>query len=325
MNTRIFAFCLPLLAAIPATAGAQPGHLPPGAAVAIPRGGPGIRDAGLAPKVADVAYASASSTQTLDVYLPAGATAPVPAVIYAHPGGFRFGDKSMASAAIAGGMLANGFAFIPVNYRLSGEARFPAAVQDLFAAIEYVKSHAATLGIDSARIVVYGESAGANLAALAGVAHDAPLFRRSLRNAGTDLRTRGVIALYPPVDFLQIDAMLAAQGCGANLPKHVARDGMESLYLGAPLDAVPDLVRQANPATYATASAPRFLIENGSKDCAVGSGQAGILADALRKAGVQVEHETIDGAGHGGLPFETAANVARIVRFLKDAMQPATR
>lgn len=69
-------------------------------------------------------YGSTSKTQTLDVYLPAHAAGPVPVVVHAHPGGFRFGDKSMASAAIVQAMLAEGYAFVSVNYRLSGERTF---------------------------------------------------------------------------------------------------------------------------------------------------------------------------------------------------------
>jgi acetyl esterase/lipase len=303
---------------------AQPMKGPPGGD-AIPHGGPSIRDAGLRPTTAGAPYAGMSATQTLDVYLPSHAGGPAPAVIYAHPGGFRFGDKSMAGAAVAKAMLAAGIALVTVDYRLSGEARFPAAVQDLFAAIGYVKAHAQALGVDPDRIVLFGESAGANLAALAGLAHDAPAFRRTLADPGADLRVRGVIALYPPVDFLKIDAMLAAQGCDAGPGRHDAADGMESRYLGAALVDVPDLVRQANPATYATRAAPRFLVENGDKDCAVGSGQAPILVDALERAGAAVEYRRLAGAGHGGPAFESAENVTRLVRFVQDATAPASK
>ena len=299
--------------------------VPAAPAGVVPKGGPSIRDAGLGPSRADVKYASASRTQVLDIYLPASKAGLAPAVIYAHPGGFRFGDKSMASASISKAILEHGFAFVPVNYRLSGEARFPAAVQDLFAAIEYVKVHGAALGIDPKRIVVFGESAGANLAALAGTAYDAPLFRKALADPASELRPQGVIALYPPVDFLQIDSMLVAQGCAPKTATHNNKDGMESAYLGAALKDVPDLVRQANPVTYASARSSPFLLENGTRDCNVGNGQARLLADALRKAGAKVDYRIIEGAGHGGEPFETAGNIARIIRFLDEAIRPARR
>lgn len=87
--------------------------------------------------------------------------------------------------------------------------------------------------------MVFGESAGANLTALAGLAHDPALFRQGLADAKLDpqldLKLQGVIALYPPVDFMRIDAMLADQGCPTGPGKHSDRNGMEPIYLGAAL------------------------------------------------------------------------------------------
>jgi predicted esterase len=71
-----------------------------------------------------------------------------------------------------------------------------------------------------------------------------------------------------------------------------------------------------NPARHASAGDARFFIQNGDQDCCVGAGQAPLLVDALKKAGVPVTYELIAGVGHGGPVFETHENVATIQAFL---------
>ncbi|MGK9063747.1 alpha/beta hydrolase fold domain-containing protein [Stutzerimonas chloritidismutans] len=293
------------------------GSVAQAAPVAIPKGGPSVQVAGLTPALANQKYASASSTQTLDIYTPTSGAGPFPFVVYAHPGGFRFGSKDMATAAYVEAFLKAGYAVVPVNYRLSGEATFPTAVQDVFEAIAYLKANAAKYALDPDAFVMFGESAGANLASLVGTAYDAPLFRKTLADGSVDLRPEKVIALYPPVDMGQIDAMLKQQGCPASAINHGQAGSFESRYLGAAVAHSPDLVAQANPVTYASAGDPPFFIESGSADCNVGAGQGKLLAQALEKAGVSATYHLLDGAGHGGLPFEAEDNVARMLGFLK--------
>lgn len=169
--------------------------------------------------------------------------------------------------------------------------------------------------MDADRLVIYGESAGANLASLAGTAYDDAVFRRNVADTGLSLKPQAVIAHYPPVDFLQIDPMLKAQGCSSN-PNHNDSSSFESAYLGEGLLSVPDKVAQANPALYATAGDPPFFIQNGDADCNVGAGQSALLVSALKEVGVRVTYEQLPGAGHGGPQFETADNIAKIRAFL---------
>lgn len=286
---------------------------------AMPKSGPSIQQVGLKPNYTNIIYSNESKTQTLDIYLPSVDKSSYPVVIYAHPGGFRFGDKSMASAAIAKGILGNGFALVTVNYRLSGEARFPSAVQDFFAAIAYIKNNANNLKIDPNKIYLFGESAGANIVSLAGTAYNDPEFRSLIKNSKLNLKPSGVIALYPPVDFSKIDEMLIAQGCDKQTANHNSAAGFESMYLGGALPDVPLKVKQTNPVTYVNNHSANFFIQNGNEDCNVGNGQAKLLADALKKNNVYVEYSILNGAGHGGKEFEADNNVNLIVSFLKAA------
>jgi acetyl esterase/lipase len=79
----------------------------------------------------DITYAGISKTQTLDIYLPDSGKGPFPAIICIHGGGFAFGDNRGAELAIALKALDRGYAVVSVNYRMSGEATYPAAINDV--------------------------------------------------------------------------------------------------------------------------------------------------------------------------------------------------
>ena len=95
------------------------------------------------PTYQDVAYANASDTQKLDIYLPSGGDGAFPAVITIHGGAFQFGDKAWIPDPVVKALLNEGYAVVSMNYRLSGEAKFPAAVQDAKAAVRFLRANAA--------------------------------------------------------------------------------------------------------------------------------------------------------------------------------------
>jgi len=102
------------------------------------------------------------------LYVPAG-TKPLPVLVYYHGGGFVIGsldgyDPVMRSLANAGGC-----AVVSVDYRLAPEHKFPAAVDDSYAALEWVAREAPSLGCDGDRLAVGGDSAGGNLAAVVSI------------------------------------------------------------------------------------------------------------------------------------------------------------
>ncbi|MCG5227008.1 alpha/beta hydrolase [Acinetobacter pittii] len=277
----------------------------------IPQGGPTLVQAQLVPNYKDI-----SATQKLDIYLPKNKKKSIPVVIYAHPGGFMFGDKTMASASIVQGILDSGFAFVSVNYRLSREAIFPAAVQDFFTAVEYIKEHGNEYGLDSKNIVVYGESAGANIVALNGVAYDQPLFRSNLKNLNANVKPRAVIALYPPVDFNKIEEFTNNQNC-KEVDSKEKLPSLEENYIGGALKNYPEKVIEANPVTYVSSKSSPFFLENGGKDCNIGTAQAWLL----KKYNVPVRYKLLPNAGHGGLKFETKENINLITKYLNGMLK----
>jgi acetyl esterase/lipase len=275
------------------------------------------------PEHAELAYASLSPAQKLDLYLPEG-DGTFPLVINIHGGGFMMGDKDMLDAPIAEALLAKGIAVASIDYRLSDEARFPAAIEDAKAAVRFLRANAAQYRLDPERFLAFGQSAGGNLASLIGTTGNAKVFDNpALGNRGVSSKVSAVIDWFGPSDFSQLDAHARAQGCP---PDHGSADSPESTYLGAPIATVPDKVKAANPITHIDADDPPFLLQKGSEDCLVPVGQSEMLAQALRKAGVPVELELLEGAGHGDMGlwtpvFSSDANVARVVAFAEQHLR----
>ena len=272
----------------------------------------------------DVAYTLTEGTQKLNLYLPAG-DGPFPVVLNIHGGGFKFGDRSMVSAALGQALLDAGYAIASVDYRLSGEATFPSAVQDVKAAVRFLRANAAEYKLDPDKIGAFGFSAGGNLASMLGTTGDVAEFDDpALGNEGVSSRVQAVVDWYGPTDFSQMDAQAKAQGCGTSDQKHGAADSFESLYLGATVSEASELVQKANPISYITPDDPPFLLQKGDQDCTVPVGQSQLLADALQAAALDAQFDLLSGVGHGdsGTPvFESADNVQVVIDFLNTKLR----
>ncbi|MBK9714562.1 MAG: alpha/beta hydrolase [Kouleothrix sp.] len=279
----------------------------------------------VAPAHKDVAYADASSTQKLDLYLPAGA-GPFPVIVNIHGGGFKLGDKGMVDDASGKAFLAAGYAIASIDYRLSGEAKFPAAVLDAKAAVRFLRANAAKYNLNPDKVVAFGQSAGGNIASMLGTTGNVAEFDDpSLGNAGVSSRVQAVINWFGPNDFAQMDAQAKAQGCSASDQTHNNADSFESAYLGAAVPTVPELVKKANPLSYIDKDTPPFLIQKGDQDCTVPVENTKMLADALGAAGIDVQFDLLKGAGHGdqgGTPvFASDSNVQTMLSFLNSKLR----
>ncbi len=215
---------------------------------------------------------------TLDLHLPDEPPAPV--VLFVHGGGWRLGSRrsfgpNFTADGSFGRIVSAGFAVASVDYRLSGEANFPAQVDDLRAALSWLRDHAAHYSLDETRIVAWGESAGATLASLLALEPDSGL--------------AGVIDWYGPSDLIAFAARVD--------PSELAGT-RESQWLGGTALELPDAARAASPALRVHADAPPFLIAHGDADAFVPFAQSAEFADALRSQGVPVELTAVPGANH---------------------------
>jgi acetyl esterase/lipase len=263
--------------------------------------------------ITNVAYASASSAQKLDVYVPAG-NGPFPAVVLIHGGAFMVGDKG-GEANNAKALTDKGYVAVSINYRLSAEAQFPAQVYDVKAAVRFLRANAATYRINPDKIGSWGASAGGNLSAMLGTTGGvAELEGAELGNAGYSSRVTASVDWFGPINFATMDA--EAQALGFTISTNAATSP-ESKYLGAAVPSVPEKVAKANPASYITADDAAFFIQAGSADKNIPYTQSASFHSALVavKGADKASYELINGAGHGTSEFSTTANLAKVIAF----------
>lgn len=310
------------------TAAPMPAETQPAAAAPAPAqgsvmprgGGPGGAStfASVDPSFTDLAYADQSEAQKLDLYLPSTGDGPFPVVVMVHGGGFMFGDKA-DGAGLTGvdQLLEAGYAVASINYRLSGEAIWPAQINDAKAAVRFLRANAAQYNLDPEHVGAWGASAGGNLVAMLGATCDvADLEGAELGNADQSSCVQAVVDWFGPIDFLAMDAQFAGTACPAT---HDAADSPESMLVGAPIQTVPEIVATTNPMNYVDAADAPFLIQHGSADCNIPPVQGKNLADAL---GVdKATYTLIDGAGHGGSQFETPENLQVVLDFLSQHLK----
>ncbi len=265
----------------------------------------------------DIPYATLSKAQKLDIYLPENISGLLPVIVAIHGGAFMMGDKGDDQVKPMLEGLKRGFAVISINYRMSGEALFPANICDVKAAIRWIRSNANKYNLDTSRIAVWGDSAGGYLASLAGTSGGVvELEDLSLGNAAYSSRVQAVIDWFGPINFLKMDDQLRKTGNGK--ADHSDSLSPESKVLGAKITGIPDLVKKANPETYISADDPPFLIQHGTKDPVVPTQQSeefySRLINVLGENRVALT--LLKDEGHGGPQFEDPANIEKVFNFL---------
>jgi acetyl esterase/lipase len=276
------------------------------------------------PTHANLVYATRSPDEVLDLWLPPRLDGPFPVMIYVHGGAFMFGDKEWVAPKV-GPLLDAGFAVASVNYRLSGEATFPAAPQDLKAAVRWLRANAGTYDLDPGRFAAWGESAGGHLVAMLGTTggQHTILDDASLGNPEVSSAVQAVIDWYGPIDFLLMDRHASEPGNNFLNPQvHDLADSPESLYLGAPIQTIADIAEQSNPVTYVAAARqlPMFAIAHGDADNLIASQQSVLLADALRGRGADVTLTILRDAVHADPRFDDEL-MAFAIAWARDALE----
>jgi len=223
----------------------------------------------------------------------------LPAVVYFHGGGWTCGDLDTHDS-VCRGIAAHGrCAVVAVDYRMGPEHKFPAAVEDAVAAVQWVGKNAGSLAIDAARLAVAGESAGGNLAAVAAIA---------LRDSQPGLAMQ--VLVYPVTDQAADTDSLRRFAQGYSLTRELLR-WYQRQYLRDERDradwrASPLRAREHSrlPSAYVITAGFDPLLDEGLA-----------YAERLEQAGVAVTYECFEGQIHGFLPMGGAIAAAHHAHY----------
>lgn len=261
----------------------------------------------------------------LDIYLPDTGADAYPAVILIY-GSAWFADnaKGMAFNTMGKTLLDNGFAVAAINHRSSMKAKYPAQIQDVKAAIRYVRANAGKYGIDPSFIAIGGFSSGGHLSALAGATNGVKRHKAGETEidiegklgefTDTDSHVDAVVDWFGPIDMSRMENCETTKD--GNSPEAV-------LIGGAPADN-PELIELLNPMTYINADCPKFLVIHGDADDVVPHCQSVYFSELLDKNGILEEFVTVPGGGHGPVTFNDDT-FRRMTDFLKKELEAKRR
>ncbi|HPT26513.1 MAG TPA: alpha/beta hydrolase [Bryobacteraceae bacterium] len=218
---------------------------------------------------------------TLDASIPEG-RGPFPAVIVVHGGGWQNGTKRSYEKPILPVLTDAGFAWFTINYRLAPQYKFPAAVEDVEAAIRWAKRNAKEYKVDPNRIALAGESAGGHLVAFVGV------------RPTKETRVAAVVDFYGPHDLAKRETDKGE--VSKNMTAFLGIDKLDASGIAK--------LKEASPITHVKPGLPPFLFIHGTKDAAVPYEQSPMMCDKLKAAGNRCEVYTVEGAPHGVGPWE---------------------
>jgi acetyl esterase/lipase len=245
--------------------------------------------------------------QTFDLYLPKDKASPVPLVVWMHGGAFMYTNKDWNNVKY---LVKHGYALASVDYRLTGDAIFPAQIQDCNVALNFLLANAASYGIDPRHFVIGGASAGGQLSLLLGLARNERAF-----DADPSAKPFAILDFFGPTDLTSVIDEVG-QGHGREVEEDLVRR-----LLGGPLIDRMELARQASPLTYVGSGNPPVLILHGDKDDIVPYAQSQRLHALLDQAHVKNQFITVKGAGHDGPMFETPEIQEKVVSFLRESAQ----
>jgi acetyl esterase/lipase len=231
-----------------------------------------------------------------------------PLIVWVHGGAWRSGSKSNMPLSM---LVAEGYAIASVDYRLSTQAKFPAQIHDIKAAIRFLRGHSREWGMPSKKIVIAGDSAGAHLATLVGVSNGNKELEGEIGNYRSQSSgVQGIISFYGAANLTTILSQSTPHGLKVRVP------ALELLLGGQPTNVV-ELARLASPVFHVDRAAPPLLLFHGDQDPQMPINQSHELHGAYRRVKVPVEFEVIHGGRHGGEMFYDEERLEIVRRFLR--------
>lgn len=297
-----------------AAAGARPTHeLTPEEARAQMEEMSKVRDEDRTPvrMVADTVIDGPGGNLTLRFYWPdVEQTALAPAIVFFHGGGHVIGSINSHDLVARNLCADTGYLVVSIDYRLAPEHKFPAAPEDCYAATQWVAANTRQLGVDPERIVVSGDSAGANLAAVVAM---------MAREAGGPALCHQLL-IYPVADFAMDTPSYETYAKGAGILTAAGMAWFREHYLSGPEDR--NDWRAAPLRAGDFSNLPPATVITAEYDVLHDEGVA--LAEALAAAGVPVAHRDYPGMMHGFYSFAPVVDDGRAAQlFAAEALRTA--
>ena len=236
---------------------------------------------------ADIEYSNVGQRVAMDIVRPRAASTELrPAILMVHGGGFRGGNRQ-SYLPLAARLAERGYVVATASYRLAPRHQFPAAVEDIKAAVRFLRANAVRFGIDPEKIGAMGGSAGGHLVLMLAFTGGLAEFEGSGPNRDFSSKVQCVVNYYGPSDFTQ------------SYSKSVDAAQVLPQFLGGDLDHNRLIHQRASPLNWITPAAAPVLSIHGTQDTYVAYEHSVWVTERLLAAGVPTELETIPGAGHG--------------------------
>lgn len=276
---------------------------------------------------------SSNTPLYMDLLIPSKAsdTTAKPTVVYINGGGFTNSDQSR-NINLRWEMAQRGYIVASVQHRTVPQATMPGPLQDVKAAVRFLRANASTYGIDGNKLYAWGNSSGGYFATMLGVTGNTKSItvngQKVALDEGDNLdqssAVSAVIDYYGVSDLTIIGACLgeefeSAHHGTSNTEALLANGAAFGTNAGA---TVFDSLESGNkaayysPFTYIDKKDPKFLILHGDKDTLVSPVASYELYNRLTDAGISTQRITIPGAGHGGANFEKANVYESVISFL---------
>ena len=256
----------------------------------------------------------------LDIYLPNSVQPTYKAVIVIY-GSAWFGNNLKKSGfdALGKQLLENGFAVIAINHRSSSDAAYPAQINDVKAAIRFVRANAAKYKIDASFIGITGFSSGGHLASLAGTSNNVKEFTVGKKTVDIEgnigeytsasSSVNAVVDWFGPIDMALMD--------DCKKPKD-GKSPEAALIKGNPADNL-DMIALLNPITFIDKKDPQFIVIHGEADNVVPHCQSELFSAALKKKGLLTEFISVPQGQHGPITFNENTFKKMTDFFLKES------
>lgn len=240
----------------------------------------------------------------LDIHLPVTVQDKYKVVVLIYGSAWYANNmKQMAFQAMGKSLLDRGFAVVSINHRSSGEAKFPAQINDVKAAIRFIRGNADKYKLDTSFIGITGFSSGGHLSALAGTTNGVK--SHTVGNCTIDVegnigkytscssRVDAVVDWFGPIDMTRMQDCNTTKGA----------DSPEAALIGGNPADNPDMLALLNPMTYIDKNDPKFVVIHGDADSVVPNCQSIYFSEALKQAGMLDEFISVPGGEHGPVTF----------------------